>query len=142
MSSLTDALKKRLLDEWPEMVVFDPRKRATDNDILEFEKQHESIPDDVKWFFKNLVSGGVDPYISDIHELAKDRAKFLKEKADGLWELDNIFLLGVDGAGNPFGISRDDERVLLEDHDFGGIQEIGATFADFLQSQLDEEDDF
>ena len=52
----------------------------------------------------------------------------------------DVFVIGWDGAGNPFGIDRATGRVLVEDHNFGGIHEMAESFSAFLEAGLKEAD--
>jgi len=40
----------------------------------------------------------------------------------------DVFIIGWDGWGNPFGIELSSGRVLVEDHNFGGIHEMAPSF--------------
>jgi hypothetical protein len=52
------------------------------------------------------------------------------------WTLKGVFVIGWDGAGNPFGIDGDSGRVLVEDHNFGGVHELATSFEAFLARGL------
>ena len=45
------------------------------------------------------------------------------------------FIVGWDGFGNPMGID-EKGRLVKEDHNFGGIHEVAASFDAFLQDNL------
>jgi len=47
-----------------------------------------------------------------------------------------VFVIGWDGFGNPYGIDAATGRILVEDHNFGGIHEMAASFAEFLAMGL------
>ena len=51
--------------------------------------------------------------------------------ADGGW-----FVIGWDKGGNPFGIHLKSGKILVEDHDFGGIHEMASSFEAFLEQGL------
>jgi hypothetical protein len=41
--------------------------------------------------------------------------------------MDGVFVIGWDGGGNPFDIQATSRKVLVEDHDFGGIHEMADS---------------
>ena len=43
-----------------------------------------------------------------------------------------VFVIGWDGSGNPFGIEEATGRILVEDHNFGGIHELASSLAHFI----------
>jgi hypothetical protein len=69
---------------------------------------------------------------------SRKRADDVKEEfRRGGWPYaDEWLMVSADGCGNPIGIA-DDGRVLVWDHDFGGIYELGSNFEDFLCRELD-----
>ena len=48
------------------------------------------------------------------------------------WTMGGVFVVGWDGTGNPYGIELETGRMLVEDHNFGGIHEMASSFEDFL----------
>ena len=48
----------------------------------------------------------------------------------------NVFVIGWDGAGNPYGIDSATGKLLVEDHNFGGIHEVATSFEAFLTKGL------
>lgn len=46
------------------------------------------------------------------------------------------FVIGWDGAGNPFGIEIVIGKLLVEDHNFGGVHEMAMSFEAFLERGL------
>jgi hypothetical protein len=50
--------------------------------------------------------------------------------------MDGVFVIGWDGAGNPFGIETATGKILVEDHNFGGIHEMASSFEAFLERGL------
>lgn len=50
--------------------------------------------------------------------------------------MNDVFVIGWDGGGNPFGIHIESGRIIVEDHDFGGIHDMAKSFAAFLEHGL------
>lgn len=46
--------------------------------------------------------------------------------------MQDVLITGWDGAGNPFGIERSTGRIIVEDHNFGGIHEMAPSWAILL----------
>lgn len=49
----------------------------------------------------------------------------------------DVFIIGWDGFGNPFGIAENSGKLLVEDHNFGGIHEMAESFEAFLTKGLE-----
>ena len=111
---------------------------ATEEQVIEFEQCFGTLPDDLRWFLTTCGGGTVgSEWVDDIHALAASHRKFLEESAHrGGWTMQGVCVVGWDGGGNPFGIHRDSGRVLVEDHDFGGIHELAESFEAFLVQGL------
>jgi hypothetical protein len=113
------------------------REPATEQELREFEASYGEIPTDYRWFLLTCGGGhfGSDQ-VDDITELAKSHAKFSREF--GLpqgWTMQDVFIIGWDGAGNPFGIETPTGRVVVEDHNFGGIggiHELAVNLEEFM----------
>lgn len=54
----------------------------------------------------------------------------------GQWNLENVFVIGWDGGGNPFGIARDTGRILAKDHQFPRIYLESPSFKAFHLEQI------
>jgi hypothetical protein len=50
----------------------------------------------------------------------------------------DVFVIGWDGWGNPYGICQSSGRMVVEDHDVGGIHEMAESFVAFLVRGLIE----
>lgn len=50
--------------------------------------------------------------------------------------MEGVFVLGWDGAGNPFGIETTTGKLLVEDHNFGRAHEMASSFEAFLEQGL------
>jgi hypothetical protein len=111
---------------------------ATEDKLDEFESTFGAIPDDLRWFLIHCGGGTVgSEWVDGIDELPKTHRKFNAESAivNG-WTMENVFVIGWDGAGNPFGIETATGRMLVEDHNFGGIHEMSPSFEAFLERGL------
>ena len=47
-----------------------------------------------------------------------------------------MFVIGWDGAGNPYGIHSGTGEIANEDHNFGGIHVMAPSLGDFLARGL------
>ena len=113
-------------------------RRATDAELADFEAQFRPIPPVFRWFLLECGGGPVGPdWVDGIDKLSQTHRKFERERQSGRgWTLTNVFVIGWDGAGNPFGIKEDSGAVVVEDHNFGGVHELAPSFADFLRARL------
>jgi hypothetical protein len=57
-----------------------------------------------------------------------------KFRIDGWAGTSNWYIISVDGFGNPIGVSPDG-KVLISDHDSGGIRNIASDFEDYLRKR-------
>jgi SMI1 / KNR4 family (SUKH-1) len=111
---------------------------ATEHDVKAFEAIYGLIPEDYKWFLLTCGGGifGSDQF-DNIEKLARSHMKFASESAlpDG-WTMQNVFVIGWDGGGNPFGIERNTGRILVEDHDSGDVLELAQNFELFILERI------
>ncbi len=110
------------------------REPATEQELREFEESYCAIPSDYRWFLLTCGGGhfGAEE-VYDITELAKSHAKFRREFGPPRgWTMRNVFIIGWDGSGNPFGIEAATGRVVVEDHNFGGIHELAPSLEEFM----------
>ena len=108
------------------------REPATEEELREFEARYGAIPSDYRWFLLTCGGGhfGAEE-VDDIVRLAKSHAKFRREFGPPRgWTMRDVFIIGWDGAGNPFGIASG--RVVVEDHNFGGIHELAPSLEEFM----------
>jgi hypothetical protein len=105
--------------------------------LAAFEKEFGTIPSDYRWYLA-ACGGGVcgSEWIDGVEQLAASHRKFRAESGSGGWKMRNVFVIGWDGAGNPFGIEQATGRVVAEDHNFGGVHELAQSFVTFLQRGL------
>ena len=110
---------------------------ATHEQLSRFEQEFGTIPPEFGWFLSTCGGGVVGPESLDgIDELPESHRKFRKESGPNGWSMQNVFIIGWDGAGNPIAIEKHSGRVLVEDHNFGGIHELGTSLYDFLEKQI------
>ncbi|MDB6066905.1 MAG: hypothetical protein JWR26_3113 [Pedosphaera sp.] len=110
------------------------REPAAEEALVEFESAYGQIPEDYRWFL--LTCGGGyfgSEAVDDILELTKSHAKFMREFGPPRgWTMRDVFVIGWDGSGNPFGIETNTGKVLVEDHNFGGIHELAPSLEEFM----------
>lgn len=135
-------LQEAILKEWLKLPSAVRELPASETALLEFEARHGPIPPTYRWFLSRCGGGSVGAdYVDGIDDLAESHRKFQAESGPGGWTMKNVFIIGWDGAGNPFGIDSATGRVLLEDHNFGGIHEMAASFEALLIKRLLESND-
>ena len=106
---------------------------ATEEQLRAFERQFGPIPEDYRWLLLTCGGGVIgSEHLDDVKDLPRSHAKFQREAGAAGWQMKDVFIIGWDGFGNPFGIELTTNRVLVEDHNFGGIHELNSSFADFL----------
>jgi hypothetical protein len=107
---------------------------ATEDYLGEFEANYGEIPADYRWFLLTCGGGHFgSEEVDDISELTKSHAKFRREFGPPRgWTMRDVFIIGWDGAGNPFGIETTTGRVVVEDHNFGGIHELAPSLEQFM----------
>ena len=111
---------------------------ATASELKKFESEFGAIPDDFCWFLMKCGGGTIGTeWVDGIDELADTHRKFNAESeiANG-WTMDGVFVIGWDGAGDPFGIETATGKLLVEDHNFGGVHEMTPSFEAFLERGL------
>jgi hypothetical protein len=107
---------------------------ATEPALTAFEAEFGSIPAVYRRFLAELGGGAIgSEWVDGIDDLPASHRKFRAESAAPRgWTMKNVFIIGWDGAGNPMGIEHATGRVLVEDHNFGGIHEVSESFEQFL----------
>lgn len=111
---------------------------ATEQEMAAFESTYGPIPRAYRWYLEHCGGGiaGAER-LDDIHRLADSHRRFHRESGDGGWTMRDVFIIGWDGGGNPFGISTRTGEVLVEDHDFGGIHVLAPSLEMFLARMMD-----
>jgi hypothetical protein len=103
-----------ILELWlarPDEIRYAP---ATEDALGFFEKEFGPIPEDFRWFLAACGGGVVgSEWIDGIEQLAGSHRKHLGEKKPDGWRA-NFFLIGWDGAGQPFGIDRATGEIVVE----------------------------
>ena len=75
--------------------------------------------------------------MDSIKELPGTHQKFREESEGGYWAgLADVFVVAYDGSGNPYGIHKSSGKVLVEDHDFGGVHELAPSFSEYLRKHI------
>lgn len=110
---------------------------ASEEQLRDFEQAFGAIPQEYRWFLSSC-GGGVcgEKWVDGIAALPRTHQKFREESQPGGWMMRGVFPIGWDAAGNPFGIELSSGRVLVEDHDFGGVHEMAVSFTAFLRKGL------
>ena len=111
---------------------------ATEGQLLDFESRFGPIPDDFRWFLIHCGGGIIgSEWVDGIEKLPETHLKFMAESAIGNgWTMKGVFIIGWDGAGNPFGIETATGRIVTEDHNFAGIHEISPSFDAYVERGL------
>lgn len=112
--------------------------RATDADLTAFESEFGPIPDEYRWFLSECGGGTVgSEWVDCIAERTETHQKFRAESEhENGWSMRGVFIIGWDGVGNPYGIELSTGKLLVEDHNFGGVHEMAESFAVFLARGL------
>ena len=137
MDSSTRAKIVRCFGEQPEGMRFRP---ATPSQLAAFEQEFGPIPTDHRWFLAHCGGGVVgSEWVDGIEGLADTHHRFRTERAQGYWSLlDGVFVIGLDGGGNYYGIDTANGRILVQDHDFGGLHELARSYEEFLLAGIVE----
>lgn len=108
-------------------------RRATQTDLERFEEEHGPIPPEFRWFLTECGGGVVGAeWVDGIDLLGKTHTKFKAESGGRGWTMTGVFVIGWDGAGNPYGIDARTGAIHVEDHNFGGIHVMASSFGEFL----------
>ena len=99
-----------------------------------FESLFGAIPDDFRWLLATCGGGVVGAErVDGIKQLVRSHMKFRREFGPPRgWTMRDVFVIGWDGGGNPFGIECSTGRILVEDHQFGGIHELAGSLEEFI----------
>lgn len=108
---------------------------ASEPDLLRFEQEFEAtIPEDYRWYLSECGGGVIGrEWIDGIEQLAESHRRFREGAKGGLYSLENFFIVGWDGSGNPCGFDLENGKILTEDHDFGGIHVMANCFFSLLE---------
>ena len=137
---MDEATKNRMIEGWQTLPDSVKRHLATEQQLHEFEATFGPIPPEFRWFLQTLGGGPVgSQWVDGIDELPATHKKFASES--DFWRMTGVFLIGWDGGGNPYGIERTTGKLLVEDHDFGGIHEMAPSLESFLTKRLCKDED-
>lgn len=104
-------------------------KPATLEEVESFESEVARIPEEYRWYLLSCGGGVIgSEWVDDITELRDTHTRFSEEE----WSLGEVFPIGRDGWGNPMVIDLSTGRILIEDHEFGGVHELASSFAEFV----------
>ncbi|MBI5759593.1 MAG: SMI1/KNR4 family protein [Planctomycetales bacterium] len=131
---MNEAIHQALLTAWkakPESIRYRP---ASEDQLIRFESEFEHVPTEFRLFLSEFGGGAVgSEWVDGIEELFESHRKFRKEFGPPRgWTMTNVFVIGWDGVGNPFGIHQPSGKILVEDHNFGGIHTMAESFEEFL----------
>ena len=106
--------------------------------IASFESRFGRIPSDFRWFLEECGGGVVgSEWVDNIEKLSDTHEKFFAESGvPSGWTMKGVFVIGWDGAGNPFGIDSANGKLMVDDHNSGGAYEIAPSFEVFLARGL------
>ena len=140
LSPDTKSRTETYFKELPDGMLYAP---ASEEELLEFEATFGAIPEDYRWLLKTCGGGVIGPdWVDGIVELANSHKKFQREFGPPRgWTMTGVFIIGWDGSGNPFGIETATGRVVVEDHNFGGIHELATSFEEFILRGIASYDD-
>ncbi len=134
---MNESLKQRIVQAFSRIPEGFRSRPASEEELQAFEDGFGTIPEDFRWFLKACGGGAVGSEWTDgIEELPETHRQFRKGLEDGFWTMSGVFIIGSDGGGNPYGIEVATGRIIVEDHDFGGIHEMAPSFEEFLKKGL------
>lgn len=131
-------LRQALVAAWQECPEEYRHAPATEAELQAFEAEFGPIPAAYREYLMVCggIVGGSPERLDGVAELRDSHRTFAAQSGSGGWTMRGVFIIGWDGGGNPFGIDRESGRVLVEDHDFGGIHEMAPSFFTMLSRGL------
>ncbi|WP_153557103.1 SMI1/KNR4 family protein [Roseimaritima sediminicola] len=135
---MNDSKRDQLADAFAALPDGCKHASATEGQLKAFESTFGPIPDDFRWFLLQCGGGTIgSEWVDGIDELPETHRRFRAEcEREAGWTMAGVFVIGWDGGGNPFGIETPTGKVLVEDHNFGGIHELAPSFEAFLERGL------
>jgi hypothetical protein len=101
-----------------------------------FEHSYGPVPSEYRVFLLEFGGGVVgSERVDGIEQLSNTHAKYESERHPGGWTMQDAFVIGWDGAGNPMAIDRSG-AVVVEHHNFGGVHQLAPSFLAFLTTGL------
>lgn len=133
---MDEQLRQALIAQWHLCPIEDRHSPATEAELQAFEADFGPIPAVFREYLAVCGGrvGGDGESIDGLAELRDSHQTFRAQAK--LWNMRGVFVIGWDGTGNPFGIELTSGRLLVEDHNFGGIHEIAPSFTVFLSRGL------
>ena len=135
-------MRKALVAAWHTCPAEDRHPPATEDELRAFETEFGPIPPAFREYLAVCGGrvGGAPEWIDGLPELPDTHRQFLADSGPGgFWTMRGVFIIGWDGGGNPFGIELSSGRVVVEDHDFGGIHKMAPSFHAMLARGLRQE---
>lgn len=135
---MTEQLREALLAAWRDCPEEYRSSPATEEELSAFESEFGRLPPEHREYLA-VCGGGIGAapeWLDNIAELRNTYQHCQKGLAQGWLTMADVFVIGWDGCGNPFGIERASGRILVEDHDFGGVHEMASSFVALLWSGL------
>ena len=85
---------------------------ADETALLAFETEFGKIPSDFRWFLAACGGGPVgSEWVDNLQNLFATHRKFKAETGPRGWTMADVFIIGWDGWGNPYGIHIPTGRV-------------------------------
>jgi hypothetical protein len=130
---MTSAQKQKILEAHnalPDGCRYAP---VSEEALLAFEARCGSIPADYRWYLRECGGGVIgSEWIDGIKELPETHRRVREGQQRGFYTLRDFFPIGWDGGANPYGFDLNSGRIVMEDHDVGGIHEVASDFLDLL----------
>ena len=135
---MTEQIRLALLAAWHDCPEDYRSQPASEEELSSFEAEFGLIPPAFREYLAVCDGGigGSPEWIDGLAELGATQRHYSTGILEGWFTMRDVFVIGWDGCGNPFGIERSSGRVLVEDHDFGGIHEMAPSFTDLLLQGL------
>jgi len=109
---------------------------AAENALVGFESEFGAIPENLRWFLSQCGGGAVgSEWVDDIERLGASHTKYQKGCVAGHWH-SNMFVIGWDGGGQPFGLDTATHSVVVESD--GEVRQLSPSLEDFLLRGLAE----
>ena len=131
---MNEAEQATIRDAWLALPASVRGALASEDELVSFEVRYGSIPTEFRWFLSVCGGGPIgSEWVDSIRELPGSHDKFQREFGPPRgWTMEQVFVIGWDGSGNPFGIHTPTGELRVEDHNFGGVHRIAESFTHFL----------
>ncbi len=129
---MSEELKAALLAKWNRYP--DRNPPATEAELMAFEQEFGPIPAEFREYLAlcggEIGQGEWDERTFNLPNLVYEYREYQNSTVN--WSIEGVFVIGCDGAGNRFGIETSTGRILLQDHNFGGIHELAPSLWEFF----------